>query len=117
MQAVKHAEKSSSALSRVAVRKGGGDRVTPLRTRLWSYRWTYLMILPGLLYLLIFHYIPLWGNIIAFQDFSIYRGFFGSTWVGLQNFVDIFSNPDIGYVVWNTVLLSVHQIIFAFPAA
>src|SRR5579859_983261 len=117
MQAVKHAEKPSSIPSRTAARKDRGDRVAPLKTRLWRYRWTYLLILPGLLYLLIFHYIPLLGNIIAFQDYSIYRGFFASNWVGLQNFSDIFSNPDIGYVIWNTVLLSLLQIIFAFPAA
>jgi len=83
----------------------------------WRYRWAYLLILPGFLYLVIFQYIPLWGNIAAFQDFSPYLGYSRSPWVGLQNFVDIFTTPDISYVIWNTVLLSLLQIILVFPSA
>jgi putative aldouronate transport system permease protein len=93
------------------------ERPTPLKMRIWRYRWAYLLILPGFLYLLVFHYIPLWGNIAAFQDFSPFRGYFRSPWNGLQQFSDLAATPDLWYIVWNTVLLSLLQIIFAFPGA
>jgi putative aldouronate transport system permease protein len=116
MQIVKPLEQNATGQT-VVRRKSPGDKPVPLWTRLWRYRWTYFLILPGLLYLIIFNYIPLWGNIIAFQDFSPYRGFFHSPWVGLQNFTNLFTSPEIGYVLWNTVLLSLLQTLFAFPAA
>jgi putative aldouronate transport system permease protein len=115
--AVKSTERISSSRSQTVVGRDHGDKPAPLKVRLWRYRWAYLLILPGFLYLVIFHYVPLWGNIAAFQDFSPYRGYFRSPWIGLQNFVDVFTSPDIAYVIWNTVLLSLLQIIFAFPAA
>jgi putative aldouronate transport system permease protein len=74
-------------------------------------------MLPGFLYLLIFHYLPLWGNIAAFQDFSPFRGYEKSPWIGLENFQELLTTPDIGYIIWNTVLLSLLQILFAFPCA
>ncbi|GHO96867.1 protein LplB [Reticulibacter mediterranei] len=117
MQAVNTAEKSSSTRSKTVARSKRGDKQVPLGIRLWRYRWAYLLVLPGFLYFVIFHYVPLWGNIAAFQDFSPYRGYLGSPWIGLQNFADIATNPDIGYVIWNTLLLSLLQIVFAFPAA
>jgi putative aldouronate transport system permease protein len=116
MQIAKPIEQSTTGQT-VVRKRGPEDKPIPVWARLWRYRWTYLLILPGLLYLLIFNYVPLWGNIIAFQDFSPYRGFFQSPWIGLQNFTDLFTSPEIGYVLWNTVLLSLLQTLFAFPAA
>jgi putative aldouronate transport system permease protein len=84
-------------------------------TRLWRDRWTYLLLLPGLLYLLIFYYLPLLGNVIAFQDYSPYLGFFHSTWIGLANFTTVFTDPAFGVVISNTLIISFLQIIFAFP--
>ena len=49
-------------------------------------RWMYVFILPGVLYFLIFNYLPLLGNVIAFQQYSPFLGFQGSPWVGLDNF-------------------------------
>jgi putative aldouronate transport system permease protein len=117
MQVAKPAEQISSSLSETKVKRERGEKLAPLRIRLWRYRWAYLLILPGFLYLVIFHYLPLWGNIAAFQNFSPYLGYGRSPWIGLQNFADIFTTPDIGYVIWNTVLLSLLQIIFVFPSA
>lgn len=84
-------------------------------TRLWRDRWTYLLLLPGLLYLLIFYYLPLLGNVIAFQNYSPYLGFFHSTWSGLANFTSVFTDPEFGVVISNTLIISFLQIIFAFP--
>ncbi len=88
---------------------------TPIRFRLWRERWIYLLIAPGFLYFVVFQYLPLLGNIIAFQDFSPYLGFFDSPWVGLANFGKLFTDPDVGIVISNTLIISFLQIVFAFP--
>ena len=71
------------------VRTGSLDRAaasrTTLRARLWRERWMYLFLLPGLVYFIVFRYVPLLGNVIAFQDYSPFLGF-DSPWVGLDNF-------------------------------
>lgn len=76
----------------------------------------YLFIVPGMLYFLIFAYVPLLGNVIAFQDYSPYLGFGGSPWVGLQNFATMFTDPAVGNALKNTLIITLLQIIFAFPA-
>src|SRR5882724_3440492 len=90
------------------------------RSILWAQikrgYWTYLLLLPGLLYFLCFYYVPLLGNVIAFQDYSPYLGFLKSTWVGWGNFVSVFNDPEFGIVISNTLVISLLQIIFAFPA-
>ncbi|MEH7012701.1 ABC transporter permease subunit [Neobacillus niacini] len=83
--------------------------------RMWKERYLYLLLLPGLLYFIIYRYIPMAGNIIAFQDFSAFQGFFNSEWVGLKHFRTIFEDQEVIRVLWNTLSLSFLQIIFAFP--
>lgn len=57
-------------------------------------KWLYLLLIPGLLYFLIFKYLPMWGVLIAFKDYSPYLGFWKSEWVGFDYFKDFFMNPD-----------------------
>lgn len=76
----------------------------------------YLFIVPGFLYFVVFAYLPLLGNVVAFQDYSPYLGFSGSPWVGFQNFVDLFNDPGVGQALINTVEISVLQLLFFFPA-
>lgn len=73
------------------------------------------MLLPGLLYLLIFRYIPIYGLIIAFKDFNIFQGFLNSPWVGLEQFRKVFSNPEFYQVLTNNLIISFYKIIFLFP--
>lgn len=87
----------------------------PLWQRMWRERWIYLLIAPGVIYFVLFQYLPLLGNIIAFQDFSPFLGFFDSPWVGLDNFNRLFTDPDVGVAVSNTLIISLLQIVFAFP--
>lgn len=87
----------------------------PLWQRMWRERWIYLLITPGVIYFVAFQYLPLLGNIIAFQDFSPFLGFFDSPWIGLDNFSRLFSDPDVGVAVSNTLIISLLQIVFAFP--
>lgn len=68
------------------------------------------MILPGLVLILIFSYIPMAGLVIAFQDFSPIAGFKNMTWNGLENFRYLFDLPGFWNVVWNTVFISVMKI-------
>lgn len=77
----------------------------------------YLLMLPGILYYLIFKYWPMYGVIIAFQDFSIGRGILGSKFTGLKHFIEFFYNtPDAWKLIRNTVILNVYDLLFHFPA-
>lgn len=77
----------------------------------------YLLMLPGILYYLIFKYWPMYGVIIAFQDFSIGRGILGSKFAGLKHFIEFFYNtPDAWKLIRNTVVLNVYDLLFHFPA-
>ncbi|CAG7652499.1 ABC transporter permease [Paenibacillus allorhizosphaerae] len=84
--------------------------------RLRKDKYLFLLALPGLLYFLVYKYIPMLGTVIAFQEYSPFMGFAGSPWVGLKHFSTIFSEPEIIRVLWNTIVISFLQIAFAFPA-
>lgn len=76
----------------------------------------YVMILPGILYYIIFKYVPLAGSAIAFQNFQIFKGIGGSEWVGFENFKYIFSYQDFYIVLRNTAVIAFYQLVFGFPA-
>ncbi|WP_245599931.1 ABC transporter permease [Paenibacillus harenae] len=76
----------------------------------------YVMILPGIVYYLVFKYLPLAGSVIAFQDYQIFKGMQGSDWVGLKNFLYIFSYQDFYTVLRNTATIALYQLVFGFPA-
>jgi putative aldouronate transport system permease protein len=86
-----------------------------IRERLWKERYCFLLLLPGLIYFLVYRYLPMLGNIIVFQDYSPFQGFIHSKWVGFSNFTRIFSDKEVVRVIWNTLYLSALQIVFAFP--
>ncbi|MFC0214639.1 ABC transporter permease [Paenibacillus chartarius] len=92
-----------------------GKTESPLLKRLIRNRYMYIMILPGLLYFLIFKYIPMFGLIIAFQEYVPYQGFFGSEWVGFQHFERLFTDPDFWNIFKNTIVLFVLNIVIFFP--
>jgi len=75
----------------------------------------YLMVLPVLLYYAIFCYKPMYGSIMAFQDFSPRLGFFNSEWVGLRHFINFFSSSDFLKLLRNTLVISISTLIFSFP--
>jgi putative aldouronate transport system permease protein len=104
------------ALKAAALPVPARARRAALRTRVWRERWMYLLLLPGLLYVVVFRYAPLVGNVIAFQDYSPYLGFADSAWVGLQNFADLFTTPEVGTALTNTLVISALQLVLYFPA-
>jgi putative aldouronate transport system permease protein len=75
-----------------------------------------LIALPGLLYFFIFKYIPLAGNMIAFQEYNLFQGFFHSKWVGFTHFQKMFTFEEFKAIFRNSVLLGVYSIVFGFPA-
>lgn len=76
----------------------------------------YLLVLPVILFYILFHYKPMYGAIIAFMDYNPRLGVSGSEWVGFDQFLRFFSSPYFGRLMRNTLLLSVYGIIFGFPA-
>ncbi|MBB6632852.1 ABC transporter permease [Cohnella thailandensis] len=75
----------------------------------------YLMIVPGLLYFIIFKYLPMFGLVIAFEDYKPYKGIFGSEWVGFAHFERLFSEPMFLTILFNTLTLFFLNLIFCFP--
>lgn len=76
--------------------------------RNWSL---HLMLVPAVLLAIVFQYIPMGGIVIAFQDFKPYLGFTESKWVGWDNFKYLFLYPDVGQVIWNTLVIAFFKII------
>lgn len=76
----------------------------------------YLMLIPGILYFAIFKYAPMYGITIAFKDYLPFLGVQGSPWVGLDHFERLFSGPDFGRLLSNTLILAVLNVLIAFPA-
>ena len=76
----------------------------------------YLMLLIILVYFLIFHYAPMAGLIMAFEDYAPAKGPFRSEWVGFENFRVFFSGPFVGRLIRNTVLLGLLDLVVNFPA-
>ncbi|WP_028550125.1 ABC transporter permease subunit [Paenibacillus sp. UNC451MF] len=76
----------------------------------------YLMLIPVVLFFAIFHYVPMYGAIIAFKDYSPRLGIWGSPWVGLEHFQSFFGGLYFWRVLKNTILISLYELLFGFPA-
>lgn len=75
----------------------------------------YVLLLPALAYIIVFHYFPMYGLQIAFRDYKVRLGFWNSPWVGLKHFQYFINSPQFVTLVRNTVLLSVETLVFSFP--
>lgn len=85
------------------------------RLRLRRDRSLLIMTLPAVLLLVVFAYVPMLGNIIAWEAYSPYTGFINSVWVGWENFERVFSNPLFLNAVGNTLTITAFQLVFFFP--
>lgn len=81
-----------------------------------EHPWLYLMLIPSLIYLLIFCYWPMYGVVIAFKDFSLVKGVLNSPWIGFRNFQELFSSRQFGRVFRNSIEFSLLRIAWGFPA-
>ena len=75
----------------------------------------YLLLTPALIYFIIFHYVPMYGILIAFKDYMPGLGILGSPWVGFEHFIRFFDSYQFWTLIRNTVSLSLLQLIFGFP--
>lgn len=75
----------------------------------------YLFLLIPVVYIIIFDYVPMGGLVMAFNDYSMRKGLFGSDWVGLDNFIRFFQTYQSKRVITNTLILSAYTIIASFP--
>jgi len=75
----------------------------------------YLLALPMILFYIVFVYVPMYGIVIAFKDFSVVKGIHASPWIGIENFKDVFNNIFFQRAVKNTLIISIGKIIMGFP--
>lgn len=100
------------------VKQKAGTLMTPKKNpwvEIVRCRYLYLLLLPALLDIIIFHYVPIYGAQIAFKDYSIGKGIMGSEWIGLKNFTSFFSSPYFWPLLRNTLLTSLYSVIWGFP--
>nr|WP_246061878.1 ABC transporter permease subunit [Paenibacillus oralis] len=81
----------------------------------WKYRWLYAFMIPGILYFIIFKYVPLWGLIMAFKNYQPYAGLMGSEWVGFAHFQHFFGMDEFWQLFRNTLLLGLYNTVIYFP--
>lgn len=103
-----------------AITLSNGQVIVPKRKSTWQYmvqhKWLYFLLLPGFIYFIMFRYIPMGGLVIAFKEYSPFKGMWASPWVGFGQFQKFFSNNDFMKLLTNTLGISLLQLIFYFPA-
>lgn len=87
-----------------------------LGKRMYRFRHIYVILLPVLLYYFIFAYLPIGGNLMAFQKYSVTKGIMGSKWVGLDNFKSFLSSYNFWQLFRNTLAISLYSLVVNFPA-
>ena len=88
-----------------------------LGKRILQNKWVYLFLLPGIAYLILFSYVPMYGLTLAFKDFKISAGIFGSPWSDplYKNFAKMFDQPDFWRAFFNTFRMGFWYILTGFP--
>jgi putative aldouronate transport system permease protein len=81
-----------------------------------EYKGLLLLLLPGLAYFIIFHYVPMYGLTLAFKDFALLKGIRNSPWAGFVHFHALFRSDYVWRVVKNTLVISISKLVFGFPA-
>ncbi len=82
---------------------------------LWKHKYLYLMLVPALVYYIIFCYVPMYGASIAFKDFNPMLGIVKSPWTGFDTFKELFALKKFYSVFWNTLRISLIRLVFGFP--
>lgn len=99
--------------------RSSAKRTRPGRSllkRIWPQRYLMILTLPVVLWMIIFNYIPMYGLIIAFQEYTPFQGFVHSPWLGLGNFKELFADPTFRQSLYNTFKISIAKLVFGFPA-
>ena len=104
--------KGTVMLNQPNAKKSLGKRISTEVKRHWQL---YVMLILPVTYLIIFAYLPMGGADIAFKDYSIRGGIWGSDWVGLKHFKNFFTTPDFKVLMRNTLALSLYSLVISFP--
>ena len=99
----------------VVVKKKKGIKQKSMSKQILKYRNYYIMLLPGLIFVILFLYLPIFYNFIAFKDYKIFLGSLGRSWCGLKNFTKLFRTPDFMRILKNTFALCFLKILIGFP--
>lgn len=95
----------------------GGVTTAPLSKRIWKNRELYILVIPVVIYFILFHYKPMFGLAIAFEsNFNPRRGVMASGFVGFQHFITFFTGPFFLSRMWNTLRISLSMLVFGFPS-
>ncbi|SFK94954.1 putative aldouronate transport system permease protein [Paenibacillus sp. 1_12] len=88
-------------------------------SRLWNrmvqHKYMYMLALPGILFFLLFKFVPMWGLLLAFKEYNPYSGFSGSEWVGLKHFTELFTDKNFYIMLRNTFAINIFGLVFMFP--
>jgi putative aldouronate transport system permease protein len=82
---------------------------------IWRDKWLYLMLVPVIVYYIVFKYIPMYGLVIAFKDYNVFKGINASKWVGFENFIKVFQTDQFWKSTWNTLVLNLATLVTSFP--
>ncbi|WP_373229246.1 ABC transporter permease [Cohnella sp.] len=82
----------------------------------WQQRYLMILTLPAVIWLIIFSYFPMYGVIIAFQDYNPIQGFIRSPWLGWDNYSELFNDPTFISSLNTTLKISIYKLLFGFPA-
>lgn len=107
---------NKAVTKRVAMHGTGREYLRRLSADIRRDRWLYALLVPGMVYFLVFKYLPMWGVVMAFENYVPFSGVFGSEWVGMKWFGYFFSSPAWTRYLANTLVLSLMNIVFYFPA-
>jgi putative aldouronate transport system permease protein len=93
------------------------ERLRRLTREMWKHRWFYFLLIPPMMYYLVFRYIPIYNAQIAFKDFFALKGVEGSPWIGFQHFETFFRSFYFNELIVNTVIFSTAKLLIGLPIA
>ncbi|SYX85454.1 ABC transporter permease [Paenibacillus alvei] len=91
------------------------SKLGALFSEIWKHRMVYTLLLPGLIWLLLFAYLPMGGLSLAFKDYKANLGIWGSPWIGFENFKYVFRDPAFLDALWRTLYINIIKLVIQFP--
>lgn len=98
------------------IKKKGKVNFKKFKSDIYRDRYLYFMLLPFILWYIVFQYVPMYGLQIAFKDYSLFKGITKSNWVGFTHFKEFLLSPYFYRVLKNTIILNVYNLVICFPA-
>ena len=106
---------NKAVTKRVAMHGTGREYLRRLSADIRRDRWLYALLVPGVVYFLVFKYLPMWGVVMAFEEFNFKLGIGASPWIGLQNFDQLLTSGKFATVFVNSFVLSITRFLITFP--